>query len=186
MVFRLGLLATLLLALASSSGAAPVLDTGGSFDDPGGWRTVENHGSVSIQGGEATLSTGTGTFGPFSAVLIIGNDGTCSFASSIVLPIGTTFLSFEVVFEGLAPDLLEPGLGTFTDNLGVNLHDALDPTLDLVGGAGHLVVWTPTGSSSGRSMSGLRSLRICRPFSSVSPRAAGCGPPTTRAAWAQS
>jgi hypothetical protein len=108
-----------------------VVDVNGGFDTTDGWNVVATDGSVSFPSGAARLETGSDAYGPFSAVLIRGDDGSFAFADPIQLTADTTSLVFDVSFLDLGPDGGEPIFGTFSDYLGVNLYDSLDPSLDL-------------------------------------------------------
>jgi len=96
------------------------------------WNDASGSGSVLVSGGVSQLETGSGV-DSFSSVLVQGDDGFFNFLSPVSLAASDRFLSFDVQFLDLGVDSSELVAGILTDSLGVNLYDALDFNLDLLG-----------------------------------------------------
>lgn len=123
------LCAVLALSVAMSAHAIPFAN--GDFSSGSGWNDFSGNGSTSIAGGQAQLETGAGA-DPFSAILVQGDDGSFGFLSPITLASNVTTLTFDASFINLGSDIDESGIFSFTDELFVNLYDAIDFSFDLL------------------------------------------------------
>lgn len=124
-------LCSILVVLGSTSALA-VPFSSGDFSTIDGWNDASTSGTVLIDGGTATLSTGSGSADLFSASLVQGDDGSFIFPAPISLASDLLSLSFDVRLSNLGADLGEGDFSSFDDYLTVALYDAIDLTFDTI------------------------------------------------------
>ena len=127
----LGLLATTFITFGYQKESYAIPFSNGSFDDASAWIDVSAGGTTSISGGQASLSTASGSAGTYSAVLSQGDDGSFTFSDPITLTSDSLYLNYDIRFETAGADAAEGNFSSFDDYLGVSLYDAFDWSYDL-------------------------------------------------------
>jgi hypothetical protein len=103
----------------------------GNFDtDLSHWHDASDNGSVVFDNGVANLSTGN-DFGPYSAVLVQGDDGFFNFNSPILIDTQQSLFEFDLWQIAHSIDGSESGTSSLTDALNLSIYDAFDPSFDM-------------------------------------------------------
>ncbi len=104
----------------------------GNFDsDLSHWHDASDNGSVVFDSGVANLST-SGDFGPYSAVLVQGDDGFFNFNSPILIEVQQSWLAFDLWQISRDLDVSESGTSLLNDALYLSIYDTIDPSFDLL------------------------------------------------------
>jgi hypothetical protein len=103
----------------------------GNFDtDLSHWHDASDNGSVVFDNGVANLSTGN-DFGPYSAVLVQGDEGFFKFNSPILIDTQQSLFEFDLWQIAHSIDGSESGTSSLTDALNLSIYDAFDPSFDM-------------------------------------------------------
>lgn len=104
----------------------------GNFDtDLSHWNDASDNGSIVLDNGVVNLATGDG-FGPYSAVLVQGDDGFFNFNTPIIIDAQQSWLAFDLwqIFRDI--DTSESGTSLLNDSFNLSIYDAFDPSFDLL------------------------------------------------------
>ena len=127
-------LSTLIVAINVifiSHAAQAGLIANGDFDNGlNSWSDASFSGQVFSNNGLVNLSTGVG-FGPYSAVLVQGDDGFFNFNTPILIDAQQSLIEFDLWQFERNIDASESGTSSLADVLNLSIYDAFDPSFDL-------------------------------------------------------
>ena len=127
-------LSTLIVAINVifiSHAAQAGLIANGDFDNGlNSWSDASFSGQVFSNNGLVNLSTGV-DFGPYSAVLVQGDDGFFNFNTPILIDAQQSLIEFDLWQFERNIDASESGTSSLADVLNLSIYDAFDPSFDL-------------------------------------------------------